>query len=199
MYYAGVGSRSIPYEVLVQMTKIAERLAGMGYTLRTGQDINGADRAFRMGIENFHIHHPNEMPEKMVLYSSRDATPFAINIAKKYIRDWDNLDDGLKNHYAKSVMLLLGPDGLVQSKFLICWTPNGAESQDHVNRRSGNAGLCIQLARDYKIPVINLKRDNALDKLEKVLSKVEKAKTNSLRPVKKRYNTVPRSHQARRP
>src|SRR5215831_11940949 len=46
--YAGVGSRRTPPEICELMTRLAARLAGDGWTCRTGGAI-GADEAFRHG------------------------------------------------------------------------------------------------------------------------------------------------------
>ncbi len=176
MYYTGIGSKGIPYEALISMTRVAEDLAKMGYTLRTGRSDCPAERAFRMGVENHCKRFPSKNELKTDYYSYDDIIPYAINIAKMYIGDWGTLSPRLKNYYAISVMLVFGQDLINPSKFLICWTGNGAESAAHVNRRTGPAGLCIKIARNCEIPVINLKRENAMDKLTKVLRKLEENK-----------------------
>ena len=48
-YYAGVGSRETPPDVLKTMLKIGRYLAVKGYTLRSG-GAKGADTALRMGV-----------------------------------------------------------------------------------------------------------------------------------------------------
>ena len=47
-YYAGIGSRSTPEDVLDRMYKLAILLAKRSYTLRSG-GANGADTAFEKG------------------------------------------------------------------------------------------------------------------------------------------------------
>lgn len=46
--YTGVGSRETPREVLGQMTEVADELAGLDWTLRSGNAV-GADMAFERG------------------------------------------------------------------------------------------------------------------------------------------------------
>ena len=47
-YYAGIGSRETPPEVLELMSRLAARLAARGYVLRSGA-ADGADSAFEQG------------------------------------------------------------------------------------------------------------------------------------------------------
>lgn len=51
MYYAGVGSRETPQDILNTMYKIGKYLASKGYTLRSGGAI-GADTAFENGCDS---------------------------------------------------------------------------------------------------------------------------------------------------
>jgi len=173
-YYTGIGSERVPYDKLIAMTSISTRLANQGFQLRTGSARSGAEKAFRMGMVNFYKDHPQIRSQKMVLYDYEHITPFNINIAKRFFYNWDNLDLDLQMYYAWSVLVVLGPNGMYPSDLVICWTPNGAESEAHCNRRSGKAGFCIKVAREIHIPVINLKRENAMEKLEKTLHTIEK-------------------------
>ena len=49
-YYAGIGSREAPALIQGFFTKLAERLAGQGYVLRSG-GAAGADKAFEKGCD----------------------------------------------------------------------------------------------------------------------------------------------------
>ncbi len=50
-YYAGIGSRKTPEEILVIMTHIAVRMRNLGWVLRSGCAL-GADTAFENGAGN---------------------------------------------------------------------------------------------------------------------------------------------------
>lgn len=50
-YYAGIGSRKTPQEVLIKMVKIANRLEQLGFHLRSGH-APGADQAFEAGVDS---------------------------------------------------------------------------------------------------------------------------------------------------
>ena len=50
-YFAGIGSRETPQDILKLMTKSAYRLEQLGYVLRSG-GARGADKAFELGVMN---------------------------------------------------------------------------------------------------------------------------------------------------
>jgi hypothetical protein len=171
MYYTGIGTKGSPIGTNDIISDTAARLRRMGFILRTGR-YDGAWEAFSAGVE-----------DKFESYSPEDATTLSLNLAKtsksvsgpKY---WASLPQNRKNGYARDIMLLLGRNCITPSKFLLCWTPNGTESAIHctgLNGITGYVGFFIQFARANKIPVINLKRSTWEAKLDKVLSKIEKA------------------------
>ena len=49
-YYAGIGSRTLPYSVVRNMTQMGIKFAEKGWTLRSGGAL-GADRAFEDGCK----------------------------------------------------------------------------------------------------------------------------------------------------
>ena len=82
MYYAGVGSRETPQDVLKIMWKIGKHLADKGYTLRSG-GARGADAAFENGCDSV-------MGSKEIFYANNnkgtlDAICSAIGIASANI------------------------------------------------------------------------------------------------------------------
>lgn len=172
MYYTGVALPGFPDEMLTIISDTASRLAQMGFILRTGFD-DGGWVAFW---------NPVELCNRYEYISVENVTKRELNIAKNYFiaRDrlaWDCMDDRKKNRYARNVALLLGRSIPIRSKFLLCWTPNGAESAIHcsgLNGTTGYVGFFITIARANKIPVINLHRKNWETKLDKILAKIEK-------------------------
>lgn len=49
--------------------------------------------------------------------------------------------------------------------FVVCWTPDGCESEKERSRASGGTGQAIALASRLGIPVFNLARDAALQRI----------------------------------
>jgi len=151
-YYAGIGARKTPIEILQVMTGIARIMDRMGYVLRSG-GAEGADSAFEMGSsENKEIYLPwkgfngNDSP----LYEC--YSDFHKTIAERFHPKWGSLSHGAKKMMIRNTAQIFGTDcsGREASGIVICWTPNG--------KACGGTGQAIRIANHYKIPVINLQQ-----------------------------------------
>jgi hypothetical protein len=151
-YYAGIGSRKTPIEVLQIMTKIAEILEKeLGFILRSG-GADGADSAFEMGAEKKEVY----LPWKG--FNSNDSnlydcySDFHKDIAKQFHPRWESLSQGAKKLMIRNSAQIYGlnKDNVNNwSKFIICWTADG--------KASGGTGQAIRIAEYEGIPVLNLK------------------------------------------
>jgi hypothetical protein len=156
MYYAGVGSRSTPPDILQLMTRVARRLDTLGWTLRSG-GARGADRAFELGAT-----------KKQIFYAE-DCTPLAMSISKIYHPAWDCIPEWAKKLHGRNAMQILGPHLDIPSAFVVCWTPDGAQVTEETTRKSGGTGQAIRIADAHNIPIFNLKHKDALQRLAKIL------------------------------
>ena len=150
-FYTGVGSRSAPTDVLKYITKLAERLESIGFILRTG-DATGCDSAFIDGATNYES------------YSANDAKGdnLAFEMAKSLHPNWNACSPYVKLLHARNCYQVLGHDlsNPVKSDFLICWTPNGSQTEldlKKYGKDEGGTGMAIRLACRNDIPVFNLK------------------------------------------
>ena len=181
-YYAGVGSRHCPAEFLREMTRIADKLGRLGWTLRTG-GAEGADTAFLDGCAetlsngmlylpwpNFNgWHGRTDNPNCQVLTS---PLHWAYPIAEKFHPGWPFLTRGSKALHARNVHQVLGhayadphvwaepPQGDT-SRFILCWTPDGADGTSVLtSKKTGGTGMAIRIAAAYGVPVFNLARED---------------------------------------
>lgn len=140
-YYAGIGSRETPDDILISMQNIATILGDRGYTLRSG-GAEGADTAFYNGA--IAEHHPFE------IFTHADATTAAISMAGEYHPNWGACNDYVKRLHARNCQILLGRDVTKPKtvKCIICWTPNG--------EITGGTGQALRMAEDLNITVLNL-------------------------------------------
>lgn len=136
MYYAGIGSRETPCEVLAQMEGIARELFARGYILRSG-GAQGADSAFELGAGI-----------QKEIFRASDATPASLELASKYHPAWHRCSDYAKRLHARNGFQILGRDLFSPSRFVVCWTKDGGPT--------GGTGQAIRLATAYQIPVFNL-------------------------------------------
>ena len=154
--YTGIGSRQTPDDVKALMGEIANWIAHLGWTLRSGC-APGADSAFEEGAMR---HVDVRLPELYLPWPSfqggrdlaarREAQSEAFDIAAHYHPRWHQLKPGAKMLHARNVHLVLGFDVTmpVMSKFVICWTPEA--------KRGGGTGQALRIAEDLRIPIYDL-------------------------------------------
>lgn len=160
-YYAGIGSRETPQDVMDLMTKIATKLARMDIILRSG-GADGADTAFSDGVKNdsgkqIFLPWVGFNNSTGVFLGSKMAD--AEKIAKKYHPRWNKCSKGAKALLTRNTFQVLGANLDNCSDFVICWTKDG--------RASGGTGQALRIAKDYNIPIFNLKKDDHRAQLEK--------------------------------
>lgn len=174
-YYAGIGSRKTPENILRIMSYAASQLYEMGYTLRSG-GAPGADQAFEFGVartkgedvqEKVEIYlpwHTFEKENRSSIQPKRIQPQFeAFEIAERYHPSWRFLSQGAKKLHARNVHQIYGHDvtNPVYSEFVICWTEG--------KRGGGGTGQAIRIANDLEIPVFDLAGE---EDIEEILEKI---------------------------
>lgn len=158
-YYAGIGSRETPPEIQEKMTKIASKLEKYRFVLRSG-GAEGADLAFEKGVK-----------KNKEIYYAKDANIMSYYFANYFHPAPKNLKEYPKKLMARNTFQILGKlEGGKEnprSSFVICWTPDGAESHQQRTRETGGTGQAISIASYYQIPIFNLKNEDAIERLEK--------------------------------
>jgi hypothetical protein len=175
-YYAGVGARDTPADVLLLMEQIAIELKDMGYVLRSGH-ADGADKAFEKGSDG-----QNQIwvPWKRFAYEDEGIDDGFVKTGHYVIQDnwvadkiaeanhpnWKACDQAARKLLTRNVYQVLGPGlGITYhetlSKFVVCWTKDG--------KASGGTGQAIRIAEKYKIPVFNLQHSDAMERLASLL------------------------------
>lgn len=157
MYYTGVGSRKVPQDIANLMTRIAIKLDLMGMTLRSG-GADGSDKAFERGAG-----------AKEIFYA-KDATPEAMKIAATFHPAWNRCGDFAKRLHGRNSFQVLGRQLNHPSLFLICWTPDGCESHEERNIKTGGTGTAISIAGRYGVRVINLFKQERREEMENFLN-----------------------------
>lgn len=156
MTYAGVGSRETPLDILVLMTKIAQYLHSLGYTLNTG-DAKGADEAFRSGTGRRRI------------FTAKDATVLTRKIAKEIHPAPHAIKGYALDLMARNTNQVFGENLDTPVDFLICWTPDGATDYIKRSRQTGGTGQAIEMASRKGIPVINMQNKNWRTELKELI------------------------------
>jgi hypothetical protein len=136
-FYAGIGSRLTPQNILEDMTRLAGRFCNLNYILRSGGAV-GADQAFAAKLPD----------EAKVILKAKDATPAAIELAGTIHPAWNLCDDYARKLHGRNCMIILGPNLDEPVEFVVCW-------QDPYMDRGGTR-LGMRLAESRGISVYNL-------------------------------------------
>ena len=168
LYYAGIGSRQTPNDVLEEMKSIAYQLAVQNWTLRSGF-ADGADMAFTEGADaangEMEQYIPwvgfNNSPKKDDRFICLEPDEEQYAIAEYFHPNWKACSPAAKKLHARNVNQILGRDLDTPSKMVICWTPNG--------KAGGGTGQAIRIANYYEVPIFDLALAETRDKLNEFL------------------------------
>ena len=155
-FYAGIGSRETPEDVLQEMSAIARRLSALGYTLRSG-GADGADTYFSTGSHRgckpviyvpWRGFHRPRSHEKVVVATELPEWPRAEALAAKHHPYWEKCSQGARKLLTRNGFQVLGDDLRSPSDFVVCWTKNGGPY--------GGTGQALRLAAARDVPIFNL-------------------------------------------
>lgn len=159
--YAGIGSRSTPKDILDQMVELAICFSRCGLTLRSG-GASGADSAFEDGCDRAkgkkEIFLPFEYfnQNKSVLCKPPQA---AFDMAAEYHPTksaFSKMKYTFQAFHARNMQQVFGENLDCPVRFVVCWTPDGCESDETRTKDTGGTGQAISAASRNKIPVFNL-------------------------------------------
>lgn len=164
-YYAGIGSRLTPNDILIQMSTIAFVLSNKEYILRSG-GATGSDSAFAAGAHSglVEIFRPDDFINK----NGRFVFPSWVDSeVKKYCLECDI--DKMKPYAAalikRNMMQILGKDGSSPVDFVLCWTP----TMDPLDKDAGGTRYATRCAENHGIPILNMRNKNHLKVINDVI------------------------------
>jgi len=176
-YYAGIGSRQTPGNILKVMKDIAFYLSLDNYVLRSGA-ASGADSAFEEGCDKIFGEKEIYLPSPRFNNSLSELyiiTEAARDLAKYFHPGYELLNEYAKLLLARNSYQVLGKDLQTPSQFVICWTEDGTDGLNiKTSKSSGATGQAIRIAEYYKIPVHNLRRQEVLKYWVEWLKETEK-------------------------
>lgn len=166
--YAGIGSRQTPQEILELIKQIGEKLAEMGWSLRTGA-CDGPDQWFANGAlkvgGNIVLCLPWGSYEKVWVTSARklgaqvetltDTDKEAFEAVEEFHPAAHRLMPAARKFHARNHNILKG------ASFMVCWTPGG--------KVSGGTGQALREAISRGVPIRNLGNAEVVRKVKKRL------------------------------
>lgn len=171
-FYAGIGSRETPDDILALMERIGAKLSEQQWMLRTGA-APGADQAFLRGAVSQHRGNAvaflpwdsfeEEFIEKYGIDTLTQPAAWTYEIAREHHPAWDRLSEAEKKLHARNVHQILGLMTWSKiSSFVVCWTKDG--------KHSGGTGQALRIATHYEVPIFNLQREQDRERLEAFIS-----------------------------
>lgn len=152
IYYAGIGSRETPKNVLSLMEAFGEQLAKYNHVLRSG-GADGADSAFERGARSPRVAGTCEIylpwkgfnNHRSPLYTVSNE---ALELASTLHPAWERCSQGARKLHARNCYQVLGQNLDTPIQFVICWTPGG--------NRGGGTGQALRLAEKMDIKIYDL-------------------------------------------
>lgn len=170
--YAGIGSHCSPPDILGLVESLAATLARHGWVLRTGGS-PGADQSFYRGAvagrgvvelylpwPDFEAHAWKANDDKVRVLSKPSIDAYAI--AAEFHPNWNRQSPDARHLIARDGHQVLGADLLTPVHLVVCWTLDG--SLDGQSTRAGGTGQALRIAREHRVPVLNLARPDHLQR-----------------------------------
>ena len=176
IFYAGIGSRETPKEILDQMQQFAYQAANRGWVLRSG-GANGADTAFEDGCD--HAKGKKEIFLPWKEFNQNDSPLYvvddrALDLAKEIHPAYNSLSRTAKLLIGRNMHQVLGRTLNQPVACVVCWTKDGCESWTSYGCNTGGTGSAISLASHQGAQIFNLQRkDRFIDAIEFLLSHEE--------------------------
>jgi hypothetical protein len=185
-YYAGIGARDTPENILNIMHHIGAYLADQGWILRSGA-ANGADASFEEGAlrqggkteiylpwKTFN-HHGSDLNSKAYPFNNKEKA-----FTAKFHPAWKKCSPSVRLLHQRNTRIMVGMEALhgemvVASRFVVCWTPYG--------ELRGGTAQALRIAVALDIPIINLGAAKTPEELEALVLKVDELQ-NQMKVVK---------------
>jgi len=180
IYYAGIGSRDTPQNILEIMEKLALCLGKNNYILRSGGS-PGADTAFETGAKKTDSEYEIFLPwskfrdrkgKNYIDVRNLDTFSKAKKIAKQNHPYFNELSPESKKLIIRDTYQVLGKDLNTPSEFIVCWTPDGCITYRDRSKETGGTGQAITIASKRGIPIFNLKLKEHKRKIKEWLGKL---------------------------
>lgn len=173
-FYAGIGSRETPLDILIHMMSIGLELQNLGWTLRSGA-ASGADTAFENGallaadaVPNTEIYLPWHGYNDHTSMLHPNLYPFTREeerISAYFHPAWGSCKQGAQRLHMRNLRIMLGLNQENPVQFVVCWTQNG--------KIRGGTGQALRIAQHFKIPVFNLGAARNEDQLKEIIDSIE--------------------------
>lgn len=173
--YALAGNQDFPDSLKPVLSRILKYLERAEYTMRCG-GMDGIEDFAEKETTKHEIHLPwREFANKQSKFTF--TTDRAMAVAKKFFPAFDGLKPAAQKFLAKNVRVLMGNNVNSPALFLLCWTEDGVESIKDKTARTGFTGHPIAIASALGIPIFNLGKADAEQRLTFYIESVYNVET----------------------
>lgn len=162
------GNEQPPPAVMAVLQRLVPELENRGFIIRSG-GMRGIEDAVEGLARNIEVHLPwkgFDQKESKFTFTTDEAKEFA----KRHHPTWSSLKPVMQSFFAKNVRLVLGKDLRSPTQIVIIWSDDGVECVRERTARTGMAGHTLSIAAELKIPVFNLHRPDAEQRIMQYLS-----------------------------
>lgn len=172
---AVMGSKEHPAEILRLAQEVAEYLksvSGFKIIIRTGGN-DGIEKVIADSLGNKEVFLPWKGFNNNRESKYTKPSPGCEDVIRKIILTFDNIKEGAKPIFLRIAHVILGKDLNARAECLITYSPDGAETKEKVNSKTGYASSSILLANAAKIPVFNLHNPDAFERIKDFISSLK--------------------------
>lgn len=161
--YAMLAGSGAPRNIQVFVGKVARELGEAGCVLRSG-----GEEGFEASAESNARQSEIFLPYKR--FNRNDSPRFeqhkkSFDIAKDVTKSWLRINEFAKKCAARYVHAILGDNLDSPASLIICWSEDGAVTEEQTSSRSGHVKTAISVAERNGIPLLNLGRRDDIDLL----------------------------------
>lgn len=161
--YTVFSNDGYPPEIQAKFERIVKKLEERGFTMRYSA-LNKIDAVVEPIVTKKELYLPwrgfAEKDSKLNFTIDR-----AMAVAKMYHPAYDSMKDSVKKFLACNARKLMGDKMVSPSIFALCWTEDGVENVREKTMKTGFSGHPIAIASAVPIPIYNLGKPDAEDRL----------------------------------
>ena len=165
------GNENFPPEIGQLAEKVVKMLEDRKIIVRTS-NTRGLNKHISTVAKAPELHIPFKLFDNCENPASYYTTTYCQSLAKNYLPDIDHLPKVIQAIYAANPRLLFGKNLDRAAQLTILWSEDGCEQPSEVTIRSGIAGHLVKLSASAAIPVINLQRPNAEQRVQQFLEQL---------------------------
>ena len=182
-----MGNENFPPDITNLVERIVRSLESKNVIIRAAP-IRGLSKHIQSVIKNPELHIPFKNFDTIENPASYYTTEYCTALAKRFFPDMEKLPMVIKAIYSANPRLVFGKNLDRPVQLAIIWSDDGCQQPSEITLRSGFAGHVLKLCASAGIPVINMQKPDAEQRVMQFLE--------SLYVEKQQAHTPPNAQEA---